>query len=198
MSKNTSPQQALQLLKQGNARFSEERLEHPRRDAKTREKLTEGQNPFAVLLTCADSRVSPDLVFDKGLGDLFVIRNAGNVAGPSAIASIEYAVAILGVSLLVVMGHDQCGAVQATIDGVKLGHISAITRKIFPAVKEARTLEGDLLENAIRLNAQRVAGQLHQIEPIIKPACDKGDLQIIPAVYSLDTGEVQFFDDFCC
>ena len=196
MNYKKSPHNALQLLKEGNTRFSEERPEHPRRDAKTRRKLTAGQNPFAAILTCADSRVSPDLVFDKGLGDLFVIRNAGNVAGPTAIASIEFAVAILGVSLVVVMGHDHCGAVQAAIDGVDLGHIGAVTGKILPAVHRAKTLEGDLLDNAIRLNAQQMVGQLRQTDPIIKPACDHGKLQIVPAVYSLETGKVFFFDEF--
>jgi carbonic anhydrase len=182
-------------LKEGNARFSENRLEHPRRDPETREKLIAGQNPFAVLLTCADSRVSPDLVFDKGLGDLFVVRNAGNVAGPTAIASIEYAVTILGVSLVVVMGHDQCGAVQAAIDGVDLGHIGAVTKKIIPAVRLAETLQGDLLDNSIRLNAQKTAEQLRRTNPIIKPAYTEGKLQILSAVYSLETGQVVFLDD---
>jgi carbonic anhydrase len=193
MQKDKSPQKALNLLQQGNARFSEERLEHPRRDAKTRKKLTAGQNPFAAILTCADSRVSPDLVFDKGLGDLFVIRNAGNVAGPTAIASIEYAVAVLGVSLVVVMGHDQCGAVQAAIDGVKTGHIGAVTDRIQPALKMAKDLEGNLLDNAIRLHAQRMAAQLRKTDPIIRPAWSEGKLKIISATYSLQTGRVQFY-----
>ena len=196
MSNNKSPREALKFLKEGNARFSEDRLEHPRRDSQTREKLMAGQNPFAALLTCADSRVSPDLVFDKGLGDLFVIRNAGNVAGSTAIASIEFAVAQLGVNLVVVMGHDQCGAVQAAIDGVEIGHIGVVTGKILPAVREAETLEGDLLENAIKINARKMAKQLRRTKPIIKPAYERGDLQILSAVYSLETGRVTFDEDF--
>ena len=192
---NERSKKALQLLQEGNARFSENRMAHPRRDPETRQSLTEGQNPFAALLTCADSRVSPDLVFDKGLGDLFVIRNAGNIAGPSAIASIEYAVAVLGVNLVVVMGHDQCGAVKAAIDNVNLGHISSITDRIKPAVKEAKLQSGDVLENSIRLNAVYVAKQLRNTEPIIKEACDRGDLIIRSAVYSLDTGKVIFTDN---
>lgn len=196
MNNKKNPRDYLRLLKEGNARFSEDRMEHARRDAKIREKLTAGQSPFAAILTCADSRVSPDLVFDKGLGDLFVIRNAGNVAGPTTIASIEFAVSQLGVGLVVVMGHDQCGAVQAAIDGVDLGHIDAVIGKISPAVERAKALAGDLLENAVRLNAQQVAGQLRQTDPIIKPACNEGKLQIFSAVYSLETGQVQFFDDF--
>jgi carbonic anhydrase len=196
MNKNKSPQDALKYLKEGNARFHENRLEHPRRDPQTREKLTDGQNPFAALLTCADSRVSPDLVFDKGLGDLFVIRNAGNVAGSTAIASIEFAIAQLGVNLVVVMGHDQCGAVQAAIDGVEMGHIRSITGKILPAVREAEALNGNILENAIRINARKMAEQLRKTNPIIKPAYENGKLQILSAVYSLETGQVTFDEEF--
>ena len=190
-----TPQEILQLLKEGNARFSENQMEHSRRDPLSREKLESGQNPLAVLLTCADSRVSPDLVLDKGLGDLFVIRNAGNVAGPSVIASIEFAVVQLGVSLVVIMGHEQCGAVQAAIDGVNMGHIGSVTGKILPAVKKAETTEGDLLENAARLNTQMVAEQLRQTDPILKNACNKGGLTIISAFYSLKSGKVHFLQE---
>ena len=189
-----NPQEALEYLKTGNIRFAENRLEHPRRDPETRQRLTEGQNPFAALLTCADSRVSPDLVFDKGLGDLFVIRNAGNIVVPSVIASVEFAVTQLGVKLLVVMGHDKCGAVQATINGVNMGHLNTITDKIRPALVKAETLPGDLLDNTIRLNAHRMARQLRNAKPLIKPACDEGKLMVLPAVYSLESGQVEFYD----
>ncbi len=192
---NEKSKKALQLLREGNVRFRENRMEHPRQDPETREQLTEGQNPFAVLLTCADSRVSPELLFDKGLGDLFVIRNAGNIACPSVIASIEYAVAVLGVSLVVVMGHDKCGAVKAAIDGIEMGHISSILKKIKPSISKANSIPGDLLENTIRMNAQDVAEQLRNTGPIIKEACEEGKLIIKSAVYSLENGEVVFLED---
>ena len=192
---NDKIKKAFHLLKEGNARFSENRLQNPRWDPQTREKLTAGQNPIAALLTCSDSRVSPDLVFDKGLGDLFVMRNAGNVAGPSVIASIEYAVAELDVGLVVVMGHENCGAVQAAIDGVDIGHIGAVTERIKPAVKEAKSMPGELLDNAIRLHTQLMVEELRQTGPIIKPACDEGVLEIIPAFYSLQTGKVTYLEN---
>ena len=192
MNENLGPREAIKFLKDGNRRFREDRMEHPRHDSKAREKLTTDQQPIAAILSCADSRVPPELVFDCGLGDLFVIRNAGNLVTPEAIASIEFAVAQLGVKLVVVMGHDQCGAVQAAINGVELGQIRSITEKIYPAVKLAEEMEGDLLENAIQIHARQMADQLRQTDPIIKPAYEKGELHILSAKYSLDTGRVTF------
>jgi carbonic anhydrase len=192
MNENPGPQEAIQFLKEGNSRFCEDRMEHPCQNSKTREKLTAGQQPIAAILCCADSRVSPELVFDSGLGDLFVIRNAGNVVTSAAIASIEYAVAQLGIKLVMVMGHDQCGAVQAAIDGVELGQLNSITEKILPAVRLAEKMAGDLLDNTIRLNARQMTEILRHTDPIIKPAYDKGELKILPAIYSFGTGRVTF------
>ena len=195
MTETRSPEHVLDRLKAGNRRFVEDRPKNPRRDPGRRRELAGGQKPRAAILNCADSRVSADVVFDQGLGDLFVIRNAGNVADDTAIASIEYAVAVLGVELVVVMGHEGCGAVQGTIDGVDLGHLPTITERVAPAVERARSLAGDLLSNSVRLNAEQMVDRLRNTDPVLKPACDEGRLEVVAAVYSLESGEVDFLTD---
>jgi carbonic anhydrase len=191
----TAAEEALQQLREGNERFHQGKLKHPRRDPITRRKLIAGQNPFAVILTCADSRVSPSVIFDKGLGDLFVIRNAGNVADPTVIGSIEFAVDNLGARLVVIMGHEKCGAVKAAIDGVSGGHIGTIMERIMPVVEKARAEAGDLLENTIRLHAQLVSEQLRNEAPVLSEKYKSGELKIIAAYYSLTTGDVEFLEE---
>ena len=185
---------ALSKLKAGNARFVEDERTRPNADLSRRVSLVSGQAPFAIILSCADSRVIPEMIFDQGMGDLFVIRVAGNISDNDAVlGSIEYAAVHLGVNLVVVLGHQSCGAVTAAVDGDPTDlHIDELVRAIAPAVAIARLQEGDLLDNSIRCNAQYVADHLRTTGPILgELATDRG-MQVLPAYYRLDSGEVEF------
>ena len=186
-------QKALELLKEGNMRYVKGTLKHPHTDPNRRHELAHAQHPFAVILSCADSRVVPELLFDQGLGDLFVIRVAGNVAKDKVIGSIEYAVKYLNSKLVVVLGHENCGAVNASLgDADPGGHIGAIIEKIKPAVYMARSMEGDLLTNAIKINAQIVCEELKDSKPILSDTVKTAGLEVVSAYYKLSSGEVEF------
>jgi len=190
-SENLSPQDALQRLIDGNQRFARDRAERPNTDLARRAEIQAGQNPFATILTCADSRVSPTLLFDQGLGDLFVLRVAGNIQGNSVIASMEYAIVHLGVRLVMVLGHSDCGAVTATVEGVSGGHIETLATAIRPAVDRAANLPGPIIDNAIRENARGVAETLRNDPPILCDVTASGQVDIVPAYYELSTGLVE-------
>jgi len=186
-------EEALQTLKDGNKRFVEGTLNHPHTDNSRRLETSKAQHPFAVILSCADSRVVPELTFDQGLGDLFVIRVAGNIAKDKVIGSIEYAVKYLGSKLIVVMGHENCGAVTASMSEEDPGgHIGAIIEKIKPAVYMARRMEGDPLENAIKMNANIVAEELKETKPFISAAVKDSEVLVVSAYYELSSGKVKF------
>lgn len=162
---------------------------------KTRQELAEGQHPKVIVLGCADSRVSPELVFDKNLGELFVVRTAGNITDPVALGSIEYAVEHLHVSLLVVLGHEKCGAVAAAAAGGKMPtpNLEAIIKKISPALKPLQQggASGDLLTSlGVEANVRLSARELVKNSDILRHALEIGKLTIIPAVYRLASGEV--------
>jgi carbonic anhydrase len=163
-----------------------------------RKKLASGQNPNVIILSCSDSRVSPELVFDQSLGDLFVVRTAGNVADPVALGSIEYAVDHIHSPVLVVLGHQMCGAVSAACSGGKMPseNLEAIMNKIGPAVNQAKTYaKGDgLLDAAIKENVEQSAKDLQANSEIIRNAVQSGKLKIFEAEYSLDTGAVTRLD----
>ena len=185
---------AIQRLKDGNARYSRGESLHPHTEAATRRSLIAGQKPFAAILGCADSRSVPELAFDTSIGELFVVRVAGNVTSPENNGSLEYAVEHLGVKLIVVLGHQRCGAVTAALQGYDgPGNIHSIVNSIRPAVEEAMDLDGDPLENAIHCNIKRVVSLLEQKDPILSKAVQDKQIRIIPACYQLDTGEVDFF-----
>lgn len=187
---------ALERLKSGNRRFVESKMNHPERMQECRMQLLEGQHPFAVIVGCSDSRVPPEIIFDQGLGDLFVVRVAGNVAGRMVLGSLEYAVEHLYIPLIVVLGHAGCGAVAATASGTKLsGELPVLTAAIQPALDEARALPGDLIENTAKINAKRVAGKISQSIPILSDAVQTGKLRVLPAFYNLDTGKVDLLED---
>lgn len=186
-------QEALNQLKEGNERYVKGDLKHPHSDPAWRHELTESQHPFAIILSCADSRVVPELIFDQGIGDLFVIRVAGNVAKDKVIGSIEYAVKFLNTKLVVVLGHEKCGAVSASLgDADPGGHIGAIIERIKPAVYMARRMEGDLLTNAVKVNAQLVSEELKDSKPILADSVKSAGVEIHSAYYRLETGEVEF------
>jgi carbonic anhydrase len=184
--------QAFQRLMAGNTRFVAGTPEHPHQDADVRGELAKGQKTFAVVLTCADSRVAPEIVFDQGLGDLFVLRVAGNVANDDVQASIEYAVEHLGATLVVVLGHERCGAVKAAVAGGDLpGHLPGLIRQLTPAVDRTKGLPGDPLDNAVCANARMAAQQLRESAPILKARVQAGTLAVMAARYDLDTGMVE-------
>jgi carbonic anhydrase len=189
-----SPKAALERLMEGNERYVKGTTK--RHDfVRERPALALGQNPFAGILGCADSRVGPEYAFDVGRGDVFVCRAAGNFADPYSIASFEYAVAVLDLPVILVLGHSNCGAVEAAIQAVKdgkefSGHIPTLVDAIRPAVKAAQMQTGDLLENAIKQNVILNVGTLKSAEPILSNAVQGGKLNVVGGIYSLDTGVV--------
>lgn len=188
-----SPDRVLAELRLGNEHHAAKRYAHPHQTAARQRDLTEGQHPHAAILSCADSRVAPEIVFDQGLGDLFDVRVAGNVAGDDETASLEYAVEHLQCPLVVVMGHQKCGAVSAAVEGGDApGHLPVLLAAIRPAVEAAKAMPGDRVENAVRLNVENVVRQLRERTPLLAEAAGKGHVQIIGAVYSLETGRVEW------
>lgn len=189
----TSPSEniAQKKLLEGNKRFVEGKMSHPDQAAARRTELAKSQHPFAVIVSCSDSRVPPEVLFDQGLGDLFVIRLAGNILNDAAIGSIEYAVEHLGAKYVMVLGHERCGAVDATVKGGEApGHIGSLVKAIQPAVDKAKTQQGDLLDNAVKANVAMVVQQLKTSAPILEESVKKGSLAIVGARYDLDEGAV--------
>jgi carbonic anhydrase len=218
-----SPTEAISRLKEGNSRFIAGSVQHPHdtsderayiarnsyenpgamslgmtsdQAAKRRAELTNSQHPFAIILSCSDSRVPPELVFDQGLGDLFIIRVAGNVLNAEGLGSIEFAVDVLAARLILVLGHQSCGAVDAAMrtvaaKGKAPGHIQSLVTAIHPVVDS--THEADL-ETMIKANVKHVMNALRSSEPILKPKIDSGEVQVIGGYYTLDTGAVTFLE----
>ena len=189
-----SPDEALERLVQGNARYVKGVTK--RHDFKAqREALVGGQNPYAAILSCADSRIAPEYAFDAARGDLFVVRVAGNFANDDVIASLEYGVAMLNVPLIMVLGHGSCGAVEATISSVEghtelPGHLPSLVKAIAPAVKAAIPDAGSLLDNAIRENVLLNVRTLSTATPILNKAVDDKKLRVVGGIYNLATGKV--------
>ena len=184
-------QESLQRLKEGNVRFVKDRLDGKLQDSERRNALVGGQKPYAIILSCADSRVVPELAFDTGLGELFTVRVAGNVANVSSMASIEYAVAHIETKLIVVLGHQNCGAVTAAVAGGDNGNnLNHLLGHITPAISESS--QGDSINKIVKKNAELTASKLSQDSSIIKYAVENGKVSIVPAYYHLDTGEVEF------
>ena len=187
-----TPDQALRELMTGNRRFVDQSMTSFNADLKLlKEKTADNQAPFAALLSCADSRVPVELIFDQSIGKLFVTRVAGNIATADLIASLEYGAAVLGTKAIVVLGHANCGAVKATIDGKAVpGQISTLYRSIRPAVDKA----GPNLEAAIKANAKIQAGLLRNASPVLAELIGKGQLKIAAAYYDLASGEVALIE----
>lgn len=186
-------QDTIQRLKDGNVRFVTDKLDGQLQDSSRRESLTGGQQPYAIILSCADSRVVPELAFDTGLGELFVVRVAGNVANSSSIGSIEYAVVHCGSKVIVVLGHQSCGAVTAAINGGDNGYnINHLLSHITPAL--AASEKGAAVNDVVKTNAKLTAGELLKRSTIIGDAVAAGDVKIVSAYYNLDSGRVDFLD----
>ena len=192
--------QALQLLKEGNGRFRTDAPFRAARDRARRVELAHGQAPFCVLVGCSDSRVPPELLFGRGLGELFIVRNAGNTVDTAALGNVEYGVAVLGCPLVVVLGHERCGAVAAAVELVETntafpGVIGEMVQPIIPAVLSVRGQSGDWLDNAVSENAKRVARRLRTQSPVLQEALRASRLKIVAARYDLDDGDVDWFED---
>lgn len=181
-------------LKEGNEKFVKDDLSHKNEDAARREDLVSGQDPFAIILSCADSRVVPELAFNTGLGELFVARVAGNVANTSTIASIEYSVHVLKTKVIVVMGHESCGAVGAAMKGGDLGYnLNMLLAHVTPALVAAE--EGASVNDVVKINARLTAKELENRSDILANAVKAGDLKIVPAYYNFASGRVDFLEE---
>ncbi len=190
-----SPDAALDRLMKGNARYVEG-VSHRHDFKHEREPLRTGQNPFAAVLGCADSRISPEFCFDTARGDVFVCRVAGNFASDEIVASLEYAVQVLNTPLIMVLGHDACGAVDATLksikDGTTLpGHLPSLVAELSPAVQAVQGKPGDMLANAIHSNVTLNVEKLKTAAPILNTFVDNKKLRVVGGIYRLDTGRVQ-------
>jgi carbonic anhydrase len=188
--------QAMKNLLEGNDRFVSGNVVHPDQSiAERRAELVSAQHPFAVVVTCSDSRIPPEIVFDQGLGDIFVVRTAGEVMDNVTLGTIEYAVDHLNVPLVLVLGHDGCGAVEAAVSGGEApGHIADLVKAIKPAVETAKGMKGDLLNNSIDVNTQNIVEELKSSQPILNPAVEAGRLKIVGARYHLDSGAVKVME----
>lgn len=204
--KAIAPAEALALLREGNQRFVEgSGGRHLEAVPDRRAELLEGQEPFAVVLGCSDSRVPVEIVFDRGLGDLFVIRVAGNVVAPSLVGSVEFAAEFFGTRLVVVLGHSKCGAVTATLDqlqratGTRSPHLRSVVERIEPSVRELMDA-GDvqdretLIDRAVRANIRASADQLRHGSAILEELIAHDELLVVGAQYCLESGRVDFFD----
>lgn len=190
--------EALRELTEGNRRFAAGMATGPHRDTARRAELAAGQHPFAAVLACSDSRVAPEVVFDQGLGDLFVVRVPGNVADDIILASLELGAAHLGVPLLVVLGHTKCGAIAAALDGRDTGdHRGLFVRLLKPAVDAALRAESDLdkqSDRATRENVSLVAASLRRSAPTLSALLEDAALRVVGAVYDIETGLVEWAD----
>lgn len=192
---NLTPYQAYELLQEGNKRF----INNLSRDHDHLEFINltrEGQYPFAVILSCMDSRTSAELVFDQGLGDLFSIRIAGNVVNNDILASIEYAVKYIGSKLLMVLGHTECGAIKSAKSGVEDGHITDLLKRIQPSISKAMLQEDDkykFRDNVAYANVENSLEEIITRSEIVKEMFEKGEIGIVGGVYNVENGEVDFF-----
>ena len=191
---NLSAKDALKKLQKGNKRFVEMHLKHPDSTKKRRKEMLKGQHPFVVILSCSDSRVPPELIFDQGLGDIFEIRNAGNVLDDHIIGSIEYAVMHCGVKLIVIMGHQDCGAIAATLSGVsETKYIKALEDSIQPAIEDCKKNNLEInSDNVVKAHVMQDINELLQTDDGFVEFMKKHDVKIMPAYYHLDTGKVDF------
>jgi len=191
-----SAAEALERLMDGNRRFVVEQAQRLNQSADVRVKVASGQHPFAIIFGCSDSRVPPEVIFDQGLGDLFVIRVAGHVVDDTALASIEFGIEEFETPLVMVLGHERCGAVTAAVKALTaheeaMGHVGALVEPIKVAAEQVRNAPGDLVDNAVRANVALVVSELENSEPILAERVDADELLIVGARYDLDTGAVE-------
>ncbi|MGC2276514.1 MAG: carbonic anhydrase [Candidatus Binatus sp.] len=191
------PAQALQLLLDGNERFVAGKPEHPNQTPERRAEVAKGQHPFAAVLACSDSRTPPEVIFDRGLGDIFTVRVAGNVADKVVIESLDYSVKHLGVRVVMVLGHRRCGAVIAAVDGhegTADQDVGPMLSELRPAVAASKAMPGDPVENAVRENVILVMKNLATSEELAAMV-KSGDLKIVGGIYDLDTGKIEMLKE---
>ena len=195
-----TPEKALELLKDGNARF-QANLKANRNLLEQVNITAEGQYPFAVVLSCIDSRTSAELIFDQGLGDIFSIRIAGNVLNDDIVGSMEFACKVAGSRLIVVLGHSGCGAVKGACDGVELGKLTGLLRKIRPAIELARKGGGlsgaELVQQVAEKNVEHVVQEVRESSQVLDEMIAEGQVGIVGAMYSVQSGTIQFQDMLC-
>lgn len=190
--KGVPPGEALKRLLDGNLRYVSAKAAHPNQSAECRMRIAGGQAPFAAVLGCSDSRVPPEVLFDQGLGDLFVVRTAGHVVDDAGLGSLEYAAEHLGVHLVVVLGHERCGAVGAAVNHAEAeGHLEALLEAIEPAVAAAKGRAGDPVDNAVREHVSLSVKGLERSKPLLSELVADGKLRVVGARYDLDTGRIE-------
>ena len=190
-----SADEALKLLLDGNQRFVAGKLEHPNQTPERRAEVAKGQHPFASVLACSDSRTPPEILFDRGLGDIFTVRVAGNVADKVVIESLDYSVKHLGVRVVMVLGHRRCGAVIAAVAGHEdEGDVGPMLSELRPAVEASKGMAGDPVENAVRENVKLVMKKL-ATSPELAAMVQSGELKIIGGIYDLYTGKIDMLKD---
>lgn len=196
-----SPAMALELLQDGNKRFVNN-LKINRNLLQQANETSDGQHPFAVILSCIDSRTSAELIFDQGLGDIFSARIAGNIVNEDILGSMEFACKVAGSKIIVVLGHTKCGAVKGACDHVEMGNLTALLSKIQPAVYDEKTESGDrsstnesFVEKVSTINVKRTVHAIMERSPILKEMIEKGEIGIAGGTHDITTGEVLFYDD---
>ena len=196
-SANIDPRVALRKLMGGNRRFVENKSIKPRQDAAALKGVSSTQKPYAVIVGCSDSRVPNEIVFDQGVGDLFIVRTAGQAMAAASYGSIEYAAVVLKSKLVLVLGHQKCGAVDAAVKRPDNppGHIVALINAIKPAVQKVKTMGGDILANAVRQNVIDQVNELRDLEPVLSKMYHDGEILIVGGVYDLATGKVEFLPE---
>jgi carbonic anhydrase len=190
----TDPELALETLIEGNRRYASNQTVHPDRGAERRAALSEKQEPFATIVGCADSRVPAEFVFDRGLGDLFVVRTAGHIVDEVVLATIEFGAIELGIPLIFVLGHEGCGAVKAALnanEGAEVSdHAQPLIKAIMPAIRKTKSLSGDPVGNAVRANIELTLDRL-KLSESLAPDLRNGKIKIVGGLYDLDTGVVE-------
>jgi len=196
VAQSVDPDQSLKMLLDGNKRYVSGAVTRPHQNGARRSEVAKGQKPFAMLLSCADSRVPPEILFDQGLGDLFVVRVAGNIATNEGLGSLEYGAAVLGARLLMVLGHEYCGAVDAALKGQDVpGNIKSVVAPIAPVVKSVKAQPNPTLDAATLENVKTVLEAINTKSTVLTDMVKKGTLKIVGATYDLDSGQVTLVDE---
>ena len=196
-----TPLMALELLKDGNKRFVNN-LKVNRNLLQQANETSDGQHPFAVILSCIDSRTSAELIFDQGLGDIFSVRIAGNIMNEDILGSMEFGCKVAGSKIIVVLGHSKCGAIKGACDHVEMGNLTALLSKIRPAVDDEETItqnrnsnNAEFVEKVSVINVKRTVKSILQRSPILKEMIEKGEIGIIGGTHDITTGQVTYFDE---
>jgi carbonic anhydrase len=196
-----TPTMAIEILKEGNKRFVNN-LKVNRNLLQQANETSDGQHPFAVILSCIDSRTSAELIFDQGLGDVFSVRIAGNIINEDILGSMEFACKVAGSKIIVVLGHTKCGAIKGACDHVEMGNLTALLSKIQPAVYDEKTetenrssSNGEFVEKVATINVKRTVHAIMERSPILKEMIEKGEIGIVGGTHDITTGLVTFYDD---